>query len=491
MDKTALYRDMMERTNGDVYFGVVGPVRTGKSTFIKRFAEMFMIPNIKDETAKAQLIDELPQSGNGKSIMTTQPKFVPNEAVEVQLDETMSAKIRLIDCVGFMVPGAIGTEEEGEARMVTTPWFDHDIPFEQAAEFGTKKVIEEHSTVGIVVLTDGTFTDLQRERYADAEAKCIASVQSTGKPYVILINSSDPNGDAAQKATEEIANTYGVHPMTVDLLHMSERTIIQLMNEILNAFPMKKLEINAPSYFLALQSEHPLIKSVTEILNNCLKDVHCIRDVQIVSDALSEMEEFSSVSVQKRSLGNGTARISIQPKEGVFYAILSEACGTTIQNDYELMSAVTDFVQAKQAYDHLSNALDQAERIGYGIVDPDSEQIEIEKPEIVRMGTKYGVRMRTKANSLHLIRIDLESEIQPMIGTEQQCEDFIKYLDQSKTNGEDYLDTTIFGKSIHDLIVENLQSKNGIVNEPVQLKLQSAIQKIANDGCNGMICIML
>ncbi len=491
MDKTALYRDMMERTNGDIYFGVVGPVRTGKSTFIKRFAELFMIPNLSDDETKKRLIDELPQSGNGKSIMTTQPKFVPNEAVEITFDETAKARIRMIDCVGFMVPGAIGSEEDGETRMVTTPWFDHDIPFEQAAEYGTKKVIEEHSTVGIVVLTDGSFTGIEREQYKDAEAKCMASVQSTGKPYVVLINSSDPNGDAAQKAADEFAQMYGIHPMTIDLLHLSERSLISLISEILYAFPLKKLELNAPSFFLALPKDHPLIVNLTETLRKSLADVHCIRDVKQAVDMLSEIETFDSVTVQSMLLGAGSAVISIQPHEGVFYSILSDACNTSIHNDYELMSAITDFVTAKRAYDRLSDALNQAERIGYGIVDPDPEQIEIEQPEVFRSGGKFGVKMKAKANTLHLIRVDLESEIQPMIGSEQQCSDFLNYLKQENGGEDGYLDTTIFGKSIQDLINESFQSKRSAIDEQVQIKLQGAIQKIANDGCNGMICIML
>lgn len=482
---------MMERTQGDVYFGVVGPVRTGKSTFIKRFAELFMIPNIKDENAKARLIDELPQSGNGKSIMTTQPKFVPNEAVEVQLDDTMTARIRLVDCVGFFVPGAIGVEEEGETRMVTTPWFDHDIPFEQAAEIGTQKVITDHATVGIVVLTDGTITDLPRERYLDAEAKCMEKVKETGKPYVVLINSADPNGDAAQKASDEIAAQYCVKPMIVDLLHLSERTLTNLISEILYAFPIKTIAINAPSFLLALPYEHPIMNSVTDTLNKCLVNVHCVRDAEIVTNALSEEETFSGVNVQNIDLGTGTASISLVPKEGVFYSILSDACDTNIENDYELMTAVSDFVKAKQAYDRLSDALDKACETGYGIVEPDPDHITIETPEMFRTGTKFGVRLRTKASGLHLIRVDLESEIQPMIGTEQQCHDFLEYLNESQLDEDSYLNTTVFGKSLHDLILDEMHAKNGIINEEIQMKLQNAIQKIANEGCNGMICIML
>lgn len=491
MDRAALYHDIMERTHGDIYFGVIGPVRTGKSTFIKRLAELFVLPNIMDEQERSRLVDELPQSGTGKSIMTTQPKFIPNEAVSVQLGDEMTARIRLVDCVGFLVPGAIGSEEDGATRMVTTPWFDEDIPFERAAEIGTRKVIEDHATVGVVVFTDGTVTDIPREQYREAEEKCMEAVRETGKPYIVLLNSADPNGDPAQKAAEEIQSAYGVTPYVVDLLHLSERTLNGLLSEILYAFPLKLIELSGPSFLSALPADHPLLSEMIETLRDALTDVHCVRDARQVSDALAEMDAFSSTTVQGIDLASGKATLALQTKEGVFYEILSETCGTSIHNDYELMSAVTDFVHAKAAYDRLSGALNEAERIGYGIVEPVEDQIEVSDPEIFHTGTKYGVRMLAKASALHLVRIDLQSEIQPLIGTEQQCEDFLKYLEASKSEEEDYSETSIFGKTLRDLIRESLESKGNGMNEQVRLKLQGAVQKIANDGCNGMICIML
>ncbi len=491
MDRTALYRDMLERTHGDVYLGVIGPVRTGKSTFIKRFTELFVLPNIEDENVRSRLIDELPQSGTGKSIMTTQPKFVPNEAVEVHLDETMTARIRLVDCVGFLVPGAIGSEEEGATRMVTTPWFDEDIPFEQAAEIGTRKVIEDHATVGVVILTDGTITDLDREAYREAEQKCMNAVTETGKPFVVLLNTKDPNGDLAVRTAEEIEQNFGVSPMIVDLLHLSERTLQSILNEMLLAFPIKRIELNGPSFLRALPAEHPLLNEMLSSLGERLADVHCVRDVNAVSDALSELDAFSNVSVQSLDLGSGKAVICLQTEEHVFYSILSDACGMEIANDYQLMSAVTDFVRAKQAYDRLSDALEQANRTGYGIVKPSEDCIEVGEPEIFHIGSKCGVRMHAKASGMHLIRVDLESDIQPMLGTEEQCSDFIAYLMDAQTDEDGYPDTNIFGKSLHELISESMQSKGTSMNDQVCMKLQNAVQKIANDGCNGMICIML
>lgn len=492
MDRTTLYRDMMERTQGDIYFGVIGPVRTGKSTFIKRFAELLMVPNIENEFQRQRLIDELPQSGSGKSIMTTQPKFIPEEAAEVWLDETSQARMRLVDCVGFMVPGALGSEEEGTPRMVTTPWFDEDIPFEQAAEIGTRKVITDHATVGIVVFTDGTITDIPRESYVEAEQKCMEAVKETGKPYVILLNTVDPNGDPAQHAAEEIEAAYGIRPLTVDLLHLSERVLTNLLTEILSAFPLKMIELNGPSFLRALPSEHPLLKELIEALSASVRDVHCVRDVQQIADAFSGLDVFQSAEIQNVELGTGKAKVGLYPKEGVFYSILSDACGMTIRNDYELMSAVNGFVTAKKAYDRLSDALDKAMQTGYGIVDPDPDKMEISEPELFRSGTKYGVRLHAKASGMHLIRVDIENDVEPLVGTEQQSKDLMAYLKENAGGGgQEYLKTNLFGKSLFDLISEGMQGKGAHMSDQVQMKLHGALQKIANDGCSGMICIML
>lgn len=492
MDRTALFRDMLLRTHGDVYLGVIGPVRTGKSTFIKRFAEALMLPNINDEMTKNRLIDELPQSGSGRTVMTTQPKFVPNEAVEISLDETMTARLRLVDCVGFLVPGAIGSEEEGAARMVTTPWFSEDIPFEQAAEIGTRKVIEDHATVGVVVLTDGTITDLPRENYLEAEQKCMNIVQATGKPYIILLNTADPNGDLAQKTADEIEAAYGVKPMIADLLHLNERMLTGLLTELLYAFPLKMIELSGPSFLYALDERHPVMATLIETLSESVQNVHCMRDTQRVADAFAALELFQSAQVLSLELGSGKAVVALRPEEGVFYSVLSDTCGITIRNDYELLSAVNDFVKAKKAYDRLSAALDKAAQTGYGIVEPDPLEMEISAPELFRSGGKYGVRLHARANGMHLIRVDVESDVEPLIGTEQQSKDLIQYLTDSQSgDGDAYLSANLFGKSLHDLIRESMQGKSNAMNEQVQMKLQGAIQRIVNDGCNGMICIML
>ena len=397
--------------------------------------------------------------------------------------------MRLVDCVGFMVPGAIGSEENGVPRMVKTPWFSEDIPFEQAAEIGTKKVITDHATVGIVVFTDGTITDIPRESYQEAEQKCMESVEETGKPFVILLNSADPNGDLALHTADEIEERYGVRPLTVDLMHLSERVLTSLLSEILYAFPLKMIELNGPSFLRALPSDHPVLKQMIDTLSESVRDVHCVRDVQKIADSFSELDLFQSAEIQHTELGCGKATLGLHPKEGVFYSILSDACGMNIRNDYELMSAVNGFVTAKKAYDRLSSALDHAMQTGYGIVEPDPDRIEISEPELFRNGSKFGVRLHAKASGLHLIRVDIENDIEPLIGTEQQSKDFLEYLNES--GSEDYLQTTLFGKSLHELISDGMQGKGTNMNEQVQLKLHGALQKIANDGCNGMICIML
>jgi stage IV sporulation protein A len=483
---------MMERTQGDIYLGVVGPVRTGKSTFIKKFAELMMVPNIENEFERNRLVDELPQSGTGKTVMTTQPKFIPNDAVDVRLDETMTARMRLIDCVGYMVPGAIGSEEDGTPRMVSTPWFDEDIPFEQAAEIGTGKVITDHATVGIVVFTDGSITEIPRENYTEAENTCMEAVRKTGKPFVLILNSKDPGGDIAMHAAEDLEERFGIRPMIVDLLHLSERVITSILTEILYAFPLKMIGLNGPSFLGALSAEHPILTDMLNALSDCVGDVRSVRDARIVSERLSELDSFQSAEIDRIDLGTGRAFVDLRPKEGVFYSVLSDACGTNIRNDYELMSAINDFVKAKTEYDRLSDALNKAMQTGYGIVEPDQERMEIGKPELFRSGGKYGVRLHTRASGLHLIRVDVDNDIEPLIGTEQQSKDFLDYLsDASDTNGDDYLQTKLFGKTLYDLIREGMNGKGTAMNEDVQLKLKGAIQKIVNDGCNGMICIML
>ncbi len=492
MDKTRLYSDIAKRTQGDIYIGVVGPVRTGKSTFIKRFSELLMLPHIENEFVRQRVIDELPQSGAGRSVMTTQPRFVPNEAVEIALDENVTCSVRLVDCVGYLVPDAVGATENGETRMVTTPWFDHDIPFSEAAAIGTRKVIAEHATVGILVTTDGTITDLPRETYLQAEEQAIREVQATGKPYVIVVNSADPNGDAAVETAEYIRTTFDVEPMVLNLLQLSEKTLNDLLTEMLYAFPLKLINITLPSYMRALPPTHPLLKSVLDPLKETLATVHSVRDCVRVTECLSTPEHFKPALMESLSLGDGTAVIALRPEEGVFYSVLTEACGCEIHDDYELIAAISDFVAAKKAYDRISDALDKAKQTGYGIVPPEPSEMELLDPEIVRQGSKFGVKLHAKASGLHIVRVDIDSEVNPIVGTEQQSEALLRYLNDTFEGDPTAIwNTNLFGKSLYDLVLEGMRGKVNGMNDDVQQQMQGAIQQIVNSNCNGLVCIML
>ena len=452
MDKARLYQDIAKRTQGDIYLGVVGPVRTGKSTFIKRFAELLLLPNIENEFVRSRVIDELPQSGAGRTVMTTQPRFVPSEAVEITLDENVTCSVRLVDCVGYMVSDAVGATENGEMRMVTTPWFDHDIPFSEAAAIGTRKVIAEHATIGILITTDGTITEIPRESYLEAEAEAIRAVQETGKPYLVLVNSSDPDGAAAEETAAYLKETFGVEPLVLNLMQLSEKTLGELLTEMLYAFPLKLMSITLPSYLNALPPTHPLLKSVLDPLREILPTVRSVRDYQRVLDALSMPERFKPALLESLSLGEGTAVIALRPEEGVFYSVLTEACGTEIHDDYELMSAISDFVAAKKAYDRISDALEKAKQTGYGIVPPEPSEMELLDPEIVRQGSKFGVKLHAKASGLHIVRVDIDSEVNPIVGTEQQSEALLRYLNDTFEGDPTAIwDTNLFGKSLYDL----------------------------------------
>ncbi len=492
MDKARLYQDIAKRTQGDIYIGVVGPVRTGKSTFIKRFSELLLLPNIENEFVRARVVDELPQSGAGRTVMTTQPRFVPSDAVEITLDENVTCSVRLVDCVGYMVNDAVGATENGETRMVTTPWFDHDIPFSEAAAIGTRKVIAEHATVGIVVTTDGTITELGRDSYLDAEAEAIRAVQETGKPYLVIVNSADPDGAAAEDAADHIRDTFGVEPLVLNLLQLSEKTLCELLTEMLYAFPLKLIDITLPSYLRALPPTHPLLKSVLDPLRETLPSVRSVRDCERVVACLSVPERFKPALLETLSLGEGTAVIALRPEEGVFYSVLTEACGCEIRDDYELMSAISGFVAAKKAYDRISDALEKAKQTGYGIVPPEPSEMELLDPEIVRQGSKFGVKLHAKASGLHIVRVDIDSEVNPIVGTEQQSEALLRYLNDTFEGDPTAIwDTNLFGKSLYDLVLEGMRGKMNGMNDEVQQKMQGAIQEIVNSNCNNLICITI
>ncbi|MDO4565428.1 MAG: stage IV sporulation protein A [Clostridia bacterium] len=492
MDRASLYRDIAARTQGDIYIGVIGPVRTGKSTFIKRVSELMLLPNIENEHIKQRVTDELPQSGGGRSIMTTQPKFVPSDSVQIALDENVHAKLRLVDCVGYMIPEALGQLEGEVPRMVTTPWFDHDIPFSDAATIGTQKVIRDHATIGIIMTTDGSITEIPREAYIDAERRAISEVAETNKPYIVIVNSRNPSGDAAQRVVAEIEERFGVHAFALDVLHLNEKSILELLSEMLYAFPLKYVQIQIPSFMRALSSDHPLMQRILLPLLSAAKLIRQVRDYTLLLSELNNLERFSKAELENLSLGDGTVCIELRPEEGLFYEVLSGACDCDIHDDFQLMSAISEFVQAKKEFDRISGALEQAKQTGYGIVPPILDEMELLDPEIIRQGNRFGVKLHAKASGLHIIRVDIDSEVNPIVGTEQQSEALIAYLtDTFESEPKAIWQTNLFGKSLYDLVCEGMQGKIGGMSEQVQQRLQGTLQRIVNHGCNGLICIML
>ena len=492
MDRMDLYRDIAQRTQGDIYIGVVGPVRTGKSTFIKRFLDLLILPGIENPYEKERLVDELPQSGSGKTIMTTQPKFVPNEALKLELDETTSINVRLVDCVGYMVPGAIGHTENDVPRMVRTPWFDYDIPFEDAAEIGTRKVMTDHSTIGVVMTTDGSITQIPRSAYIEAEDRVISELKTLGKPFVIVLNSVHPEAAETQNLRDALQIKHGGTVVCADVMNMSAVDASALLEQALMEFPIRMLHLNLPSWMQALDSDHWLIKRLTQPLTEALPNVGKMRDYSNVVDMFQNIEGFIPAKLEKVELGNGNVQIDINPVENMFYMILGEECGCEIKDDFHLITMMKDFVGAKHEYDRISDALNSMRSNGYGIVPPNMDEMELMEPEIVQQGNRFGVRLKARASGIHMIRVDIDSEVAPLVGTEEQSEEFAAYLmDTFENNPAQIWDTNIFGKPLYDLVREGMNNKISRMPDNVQNKLQNTLQKIVNHGCNSLICIML
>ena len=493
MASTGIYRDIQKRTGGDIYIGVVGPVRTGKSTFIKRFMDLMVLPKIENEYALARIVDELPQSGSGKTVMTTQPKFVPNEAVALTIGEDgIELRLRMVDCVGYMVEGALGSSEGEQPRMVRTPWFDYDIPFDEAAELGTRKVITEHSTIGIVILTDGSITGISREAYAPAEEAVLREMQNTGKPYIIILNSSDPTGQAAAELSAQLSEKYGAPVKPLDVLGMELSDIDSLLEGVLQEFPLGSICIEMPEWMRALGTEHCLVKALLERAKTAMPNLNKMRDAALIQKVFGGMEDYKPVEQVRISLGSGSAVFRLVPNDDVFYRVLSEECGCEIKNESELIASLKDFVLAKKAYDRIAGALTAAEETGYGLVPPQIDEMQLDQPEIVQHGSRFGVRLKAKASGLHIIRVDIESEVNPLVGTAEQSEELIEYLvDKFENKPDEIWSTNIFGKSLYDLVKDGMAGKVSRLPADVQMKLRDAITRMVNEGCNGLICIML
>ncbi|MBP3301299.1 MAG: stage IV sporulation protein A [Clostridia bacterium] len=492
MASTNIYQDIAARTGGDIYIGVVGPVRTGKSTFIKKFMEALVLPNISDPFGKDRAVDEMPQSAAGRTIMTTEPKFIPNEAVQVTLQENASFRVRLIDCVGYIVPDALGYIENDQPRMVRTPWFEEPVPFNMAAETGTQKVIREHSTIGLVITTDGTIGEIAREGYLEAEERVIRELQEINKPFVVLLNTAVPRAPETVELCGSLKEKYGVPVVPVDCMNLSEKTVRRILEHILFEFPIRQIGIKMPPWINFLEETHPIRRTVLETITQTAAGLKKIRDTDRLVEALRESEHVQDADLDSVELGCGKVRIHATLPQELFYKILSETTGLTVENEGDLIAALCDLTKAKKQFDKIETAFTEANLKGYGIVTPSVGELSLEEPEITKQGGRYGVRLKASAPSYHIIKATIETEVAPIVGNEKQSEDLVKYLlAEFEQDPQKLWDSNIFGKSLHELVTEGLHTKLAHLTDESRLKLQETLERITNEGSGGLICIIL
>lgn len=492
MEKFDIYQDIAERTGGDIYIGVVGPVRTGKSTFIKRFMDLLVLPNIANAYTRERARDELPQSATGKTIMTTEPKFVPNEAVEISLGENAEARVRMIDCVGYLVPGAEGHMDGDLPRMVHTPWSENAMPFREAAEMGTKKVITDHSTIGMVVTTDGSVTELPRESYEEAEERVVGELQEIGKPFVILLNTATPYSEGTQALRSQMEGKYGVPVMAVNAAQLKAEDIRKILEQMLYQFPIRELRFFFPGWVETLEQDHWLKQGMIAALKGVMEKADKLADVENAISGLADADFLKKAYTDHILPGEGAADIALNFDDGLFYQILSETVDMPIENDYALISTIKMLSETKQEYDKIAGALNDVRRKGYGVVTPVFEEITLEKPEVFKQGSRYGIKLRAKGESLHLIKADVETEVSPIIGNEEQSREFIDHLiSDYEEEPEKIWDLNIFGRTLSSMVSDGMQNKIYRMPEDAQMKLQETLQKIVNEGSGGLICIIL
>ena len=487
-----IYEDIAKRTQGDIYIGVVGPVRTGKSTFIRKFMETLVLPNIENEFKRDRTRDEIPQSGSGKTIMTVEPKFVPADGVVIQLKDSVSLKVRMVDCVGYIVEGALGHEENGKQRLVSTPWSKDAMTFEEAAEIGTKKVIRDHSTIGVVVITDGSVTGIERGSYIEAEERVIDELKSMNKPFVVILNSLTPKDEKTEILRNELEEKYEVPIVPGNVEQMEEPYIENILETLLYYFPLNEIRINISKWVEGLEKNHWIKESIISTLKQCIANLQKIRDIDDIVNGFENLEFLDGVTVENVELGEGVVNIQLSTKQELFYNVLEEKSGFKIEEDSQLLNLVTTLSKVKQEYDKIEVALNDAKNFGYGVVAPSLSELSLEEPEIIKQGKQYGVKLKANAPSLHIIKADISTEVSPIVGNQNQGEEMVKYLlNEFEQNPSEIWESNMFGKSLNDLVKEQLQSKLYTMPDEIRFKIQKTLQKIINEGSNNIITIIL
>jgi len=492
LEKVDIFKDIAERTGGDIYLGVVGAVRTGKSTFIKRFMEVAVLPNIRNEADRQRATDELPQSAAGRTIMTTEPKFVPNNAVQITVAEGLVVNVRLVDCVGYTVQGAKGYEDENGPRMITTPWFDEAIPFQEAAEIGTRKVIQEHSTLGVVITTDGSIAEIPRSSYVEAEERVVAELKEVGKPFILIVNSMKPQSESAVELRNELASKYDIPVMTLSAATMNEEDITLAMREVLFEFPVHEVNVNLPSWVMVLAEDHWLRDRFEHSVRDTVQDIRRLRDVDRVVGQFTAYDFIDRAALAGMDMGHGVAEIDLYAPDELYDKILMEVVGVDIRGKDQLLQLMQELTHAKREYDQFAEALEMVKATGYGIASPTIADMVLDEPELIRQGARFGVRLKATAPSIHMIRVDVESEFSPIIGTEKQSEELVRYLMQDfEQNPLKIWESDIFGRSLHSIVREGIQGKLAMMPDNARYKLQETLGRIINEGSGGLIAIIL